>query len=204
MNDLSHLFTGDPNCAEYAKKYTSYLLDILKDVDCGEIEKAVELLEKARAGDNTVFLIGNGGSAATCSHFCEDLAYGMVASGKKPVRALSLTDNTPYITALGNDEGYENAFVGQLRSLYKPGDVLFAVSGSGNSLNLIKAVEYANKAKVTTVGLLGFDGGKMKDLCQHCILVKSAKGAYAPVEDIHLIITHIIATYFMFGPDGRV
>ena len=204
MNDLSPLFTDNPNCAEYAKIYTSYLFDILNDIDCIEIEKAVEILEKARANDNTVFLIGNGGSAATCSHFCEDLAYGMVASGKKPVRALSLTDNAPYITALGNDEGYENAFVGQLRSLYKPGDVLFAISGSGNSLNLIKAVEYANKVDVMTIGLLGFDGGMLKGLCQHCILVKSPRGAYAPVEDIHLVITHIIATYFMFGPDGRV
>jgi D-sedoheptulose 7-phosphate isomerase len=158
----------------------------------------INLLLEARERDNTIFLIGNGGSAATCSHFSEDLSLGTYEEGIKPFKTISLTDNTPYITALGNDIGYENAFLGQIRCLLNKDDIVIGISGSGNSLNLIKALKYANEKGATTIGLLGFDGGKMKDICSHNVIVETKRGMYGPVEDMHLILVHIICTFLMY------
>jgi D-sedoheptulose 7-phosphate isomerase len=102
------------------------------------------------------------------------------------------------MTAVANDEGYDNVFLRQLQSRFSTGDVLVAISASGNSLNVIKAVEYANSNGGITVGMVGFDGGMLKNLCHCCIYVKSIKGAYGPVEDVHLALGHIISTYLMF------
>ena len=198
MNKLDRLFTGSPSGSDYAKRYAANLSDLLANLDIQAIEKVVEEFLKARDGGNTIFFVGNGGSAATCSHFAEDLALGTFINEDKPIKALSLTDNNVFITALGNDEGYDNAFVGQLRALFNTGDILVAISGSGNSPNLLKAVEYANKKMGITVGITGFDGGKLKNICRYCVNVETGKGEYAPVEDIHLAIGHIISTYLVY------
>ena len=198
MNKIEEIFSRSQVEENYAKHYISYLSELLFDLDFKAIEKVVEIFQNARANGKTIFFVGNGGSASTCSHFAEDLALGTKVEGKEPFKVLSLTDNVAYITALGNDKGYENIFAGQMRSLFKKGDVLVGISASGNSLNVIKAIEYADDNGGISIGLLGFDGGEMKKICHHCIHIKTMKGEYGPVEDMHLILGHIITTYLMF------
>ena len=197
MNEIEEIFSKAQSGEDYAKRYVSYLSELLRNLDFKAIEKVIEVFQNARANGKTIFFVGNGGSAATCSHFAEDLALGTFIAGKKPFKAVSLTDNVAYITALGNDEGYENIFVGQMRNLFKEGDVLVGISASGNSANVIKAIEYANDNGGISIGFLGFDGGKMKKICHHCVHIKTMKGEYGPVEDIHLVLNHLITTYLI-------
>lgn len=198
MNNLEKIYSNSQSSKDYAKRYGKYLIELLEALDIQSIEDVIKVFQEARYNDKTIFFIGNGGSAATCSHFCEDLTLGTFIEGKKSFKTLSLTDNTPYITALGNDEGYENIFLGQLKSLFKRGDILVGISGSGNSSDVIKAIEYVNANGGISIGFLGFDGGIMKKICHYCIHVKTIKGVYGPVEDIHLILVHIISTYLKF------
>ncbi|MFO7984822.1 MAG: SIS domain-containing protein [Desulfatiglandaceae bacterium] len=198
MNNLDEIFLGSQSGKEYAQRYASFLSELLANLDAEAIEKTIAIFQKARADGKTIFFVGNGGSAATCSHFAEDLEYGTRTEGKKSFTARSVADNTAYLTAVANDEGYENVFVRQLQSHFSAGDVLVAISASGNSPNVVRAVEHANSKGGTTVGMTGFDGGKLKDLCHCCIHVRTVKGAYGPVEDIHLVLDHIISTYLMY------
>lgn len=198
MNDLSDIYNGCKSVKDYSSRYLKFMSNLCSTIDLDGIDKVIDIFLQARKEEKTIFFIGNGGSAATCSHFSEDLSLGTYSEGIKPFKTISLTDNTPYITALGNDIGYDNAFLGQLRCLLKKGDVVVGISGSGNSSNLIKALEYANSKEAKTIGMLGFDGGKMKDLCKHNIIIKTKKGMYGPVEDMHLMIVHIICTYLMY------
>ena len=195
MNKIEEIFAKAQSGEDYAKQYVSYLSELLRNLDFKTIEKVIDVFQNARANGKTLFFTGNGGSAATGSHFAEDLALGTFIAGKKPFKALSLTDNVAHITALGNDEGYENVFVGQMRNLFTEGDVLVGISASGNSPNVVKAIEYANDNGGISIGLLGFDGGKMKEICHHCVHIKTMKGEYGPVEDIHLVLGHLITTY---------
>jgi D-sedoheptulose 7-phosphate isomerase len=137
-------------------------------------------------------MFGNGGSGATASHFCEDLAKGTL-NGKKDIKrfkVISLTDNVPFILALANDEGYETIFEQQLRNLAEPDDIAIGISGSGNSPNVINAIEYANRNGLITVGMTGFDGGKLKKIARYLV--------HIPIDDmgitecVHSIITHYI------------
>ncbi len=144
----------------------------------------------------TVFIIGNGGSGSNASHFCEDLGKGTLRredfdrEGKKRLRVLSLTDNTPYILALGNDEGFERVFVEQLKNLAEPGDLLVAISGSGNSPNVLKAVEWANGHGLATFGCTGYGGGKLCTLAQ--------KNLHVPLDDMGLVESiHLTAFHWI-------
>ncbi|MDZ7331716.1 MAG: SIS domain-containing protein [candidate division KSB1 bacterium] len=161
-----------------------------------ENQKLIQILEYAYYHNKHVFFFGNGGSGATASHFCEDLGKGTL-NGKKDIkrfRTISLTDNTPYILALANDEGYESIFVEQLRNLADPGDVAIGISGSGNSPNVLRAIDYANKHNMITVGMTGFNGGRLKKIAQYCL--------HIPIDDmgitecVHSIIAHYITDYF--------
>jgi D-sedoheptulose 7-phosphate isomerase len=198
MNTLEKIFKEDPSGLNYSKEYASYMSKLLGDLDFQAIDKVIEVFLSARAKDKTIYFVGNGGSAATSSHICEDLAMGTYISGKIPFRAISLTDNAAYMTALGNDEGYENIFTGQMRNMFNPGDVLVGISASGNSPNVIKAIEYANNNEGISISFVGFNGGKMKDLSNYCIQVDTMKGEYGPVEDMHLILGHIICTFLKY------
>jgi D-sedoheptulose 7-phosphate isomerase len=198
MNNMDRIYKAPISGAEYASSYTAYLSELMAKLDFGTIENVIDLFWKARTNDKTIFFIGNGGSAATCSHFAEDLVGGTVVEGKRLFRALSLVDNNAFLTALGNDEGYDQIFVWQLRSLLSEGDIVVAISGSGNSPNLLRAVEYTNANGGITVGIVGFDGGELKKICHHNIHAIATKGEYAPVEDIHLVLGHIICTYLMY------
>lgn len=194
MNNIDRLFT--PNPAIFATAYINYLQSVLQQVDTTEIGRFIETLLNARQRGAAVFFIGNGGSAATASHFANDLAFGS-NDYDQPFRVISLTDNVPVLTALGNDFGYEEIFVRQLRVLGKQGDVLVAISASGNSPNLIKAMEYAKSAGIKTVAITAFDGGKMKAMADEGIYVPTEPKEYGPAEDIHMILDHIVGAYLM-------
>jgi D-sedoheptulose 7-phosphate isomerase len=180
---------------EYVRRYAKYVAEILERLDPTAVERIAEIFEAARREQRTIFLAGNGGSAATASHFANDLSFGARVDGELPFRALSLTDNTAVLTALGNDKGYQEIFVGQLRGVFRPGDVLVAISASGNSPNLLEALKYANSVGGITVGLVGFDGGQMKDLCHVCLHVETPVGEYGPVETVHLFLDHLLTDY---------
>jgi D-sedoheptulose 7-phosphate isomerase len=156
------------------------------------IEQTAAELLIAYEENRTIFLFGNGGSAALASHFACDLGKGTIRTGErqKRFRVLALTDNLPLVTAWANDSCYEDVFAEQLRNFVEPGDVAFAISGSGNSANVLRALEVAREAGALNIGLTGFSGGKMKNLCSPCIVIPSNNMQI--IEDLHLSVTHAI------------
>lgn len=181
--------------SNYLKGYSEYLSDLLKSLDHKSIEEVAKLIIKRARLGKTVYLIGNGGSASTATHFATDLVHCGHIGHKPIIRAVSLSDNISLITAIGNDKGYEYIFANQLKALGNEGDICIVISASGNSPNLIEACEVAKKMGVTTVALLGFDGGKLVKMADHVIHVKTPKGQYGPVEDTHIFLDHMISFY---------
>jgi D-sedoheptulose 7-phosphate isomerase len=153
-----------------------------------------EILFRAYRNDKQVLVIGNGGSSSTASHMAADLAKNTIGPNMRRFRIMSLNDNAAIVTALANDLGYENVFSEQLTSLVGAGDVLIAVSASGNSPNILKAMRYARSRSAEVVGLLGFDGGQAVALADLAIIVPS--NDYGVVEDLHLVINHILVDFF--------
>ena len=196
MNNVDRIYAVHSNPAAFAGAYIDYLSSVLRAIDVREIGAFVETLLDARERGAMVFFIGNGGSAATSSHFANDIAIG-TNSYDKPFRALALTDNNAIITAIGNDFGYEEIFVRQLQVLAKPGDVVVAISASGNSSNLLRALEWAKTANVASVAITAFDGGKMKPLADQGIHVPTAAKEYGPAEDAHMILDHLVGAFLM-------
>lgn len=194
MNNIDRFFTPEPGA--FAKAYIQYLQSVLQRVNTDEIGHFIETLLDARRRGVTIFFIGNGGSAATASHFANDLAYGS-NDYEQPFRAVSLTDNVPVLTALGNDFGYEEIFVRQLRVLGKQGDMLVGISASGNSPNVIRAFDYALSAGIKTVAITAFDGGKMKAMADEGIHVPTEPKEYGPAEDVHMVLDHLVGAYLM-------
>jgi D-sedoheptulose 7-phosphate isomerase len=194
MNNLDRIFTKDP--AAFAEAYLDYLAKVLKEIDTEAIGRFIQTLLDARERGAAIYFIGNGGSAATASHFANDLGIG-TNSYDKPFRAVSLTDNQAIITAIGNDFGYEEVFVRQLRILGRPGDVVVGISASGNSPNLLRAFEYAKSSGIKTIAITAFDGGKMKLMADDGIHVPTAPKEYGPAEDGHMILDHLIGAFLM-------
>jgi D-sedoheptulose 7-phosphate isomerase len=194
INNIDRFFTPDPT--EFARLYLDYLQSVFQRIDTAEIGCFIGTLLDARERGATVFFIGNGGSAATASHFANDLSVGTNAY-EKPFRVMSLTDNVPIITAIGNDFGYEEIFVRQLRILGKSGDVVVGISASGNSPNLLKAFDYALSAGIKTVAITAFDGGKMKAVADEGIHVPTEPKEYGPAEDAHMVLDHLVGAYLM-------
>jgi D-sedoheptulose 7-phosphate isomerase len=153
-----------------------------------------ETLFRAYRNNKQVFLLGNGGSSSTASHMAADLAKNTIGPNMKRFRIVSLNDNAAIMTALANDLGYENVFSEQLTNLVQAGDVLIVVSASGNSPNVLKAMRYARSRSAEVIGLLGFDGGTAAELADIALIVPSDH--YGVVEDVHLIINHILVDYF--------
>jgi len=175
--------------ADFLRDY----LQLLRDMDLDEIARVFELLQSARRHGAMIYLAGNGGSASTASHWANDLNKAAKIAGQTPFRVLSLTDNVSWLTALANDEGYERSIAGQLENFAHPGDVLLVISASGNSPNLVRAVELARERGVVTVGLLGFDGGVLNHMVDERLLLPSRKGAYGLVESAHLLVCHLLS-----------
>jgi len=196
MNNIDRIVSEANSVKEYAMAYFNYLSRLLDDIDTEAIADFVDELEAARRQQNTIFIVGNGGSAATASHMASDFGIGAGNSKDEvPLRALSLTDNVAGMTAIANDFGYDELFVYQLRAHYRPGDRLVAISASGNSPNVIAAAEWIKKRRGTVIGLVGFDGGKLKEYCDILIHIRTPKGEYGPVEDVHMILDHLIYTW---------
>ena len=178
---------------ELARQYLQDFERLLRQVDVSAIERIAVQLAKARENGSTIFVAGNGGSAAIASHWVNDLGKATKCSGHTPMRVMSLSDNVSWLTALANDEGYERVFSGQLENFARPGDVLVVISSSGNSLNLVQAVELAKIRGVVTIALLGFDGGILKHKSDDHLLLPTEKGAYGLVEPGHEMICHLLA-----------
>jgi len=194
MNRIDGFFTE--NIEQFSQSYFSYLKEIIDKVDLSEIKIFVELLLSARKSGATIFFIGNGGSAATASHFANDLAFG-THEHEKPFKAISITDNVSVLTALGNDYGYGEIFVRQLKVYAEKGDVVVGISASGNSKNLINAFNYAKSSGIKTMALTAFDGGQMKVIADNCIHIPTEDKEYGPAEDVHMILDHLISSYLM-------
>lgn len=170
--------------------YLEELSATIKNLPVCGINDLVQIFLQAYQRDRTIFLFGNGGSASLASHMCCDLGKGTAPASGKRLRAIALTDNAALITAWANDTSYENIFAEQLENLLQPGDVAFGISGSGNSPSILAALEFARRAGATTAGITGFEGGKMKPLCDACVVVPSANMQI--IEDLHLSIAHSV------------
>lgn len=181
---------------EFLYNYKVNLTARINEIENDNIKNIIELLESTH-GKGRIFVIGNGGSASTASHMVNDLGIGLKRRGIRNFDIESLADNNAVITAISNDMGYENSFYLQLKNKIKKEDLLIAISCSGNSPNIIKAVEYANLLNVSVIGLTGFDGGKLKSLVDESFHIETKKGEYGIVEDMHLIFNHIIYSYFL-------
>ena len=193
MNNIDRFFTED--IENFSKSYFDYLKNILASIDVFEIKKFIDTLLNARKNRATIFFIGNGGSAATASHFANDLAFGINTSD--PFKAMSINDNVPVLTALSNDHGYEDIFIRQLKVYGKEGDVLVGISASGNSENILRAFKYAASNGILTVALTGFDGGKMKFVADQGLHIPTDMKEYGPADDAHLVIDHLVSSYLM-------
>ena len=164
-------------------------------LDCERITECVEAMAEATTAGKTMYFIANGGSAAAASHIVNDFVVGSYMEGKSPFRALCLSDNVPSVTAIANDYGFEEVFKRQLHVHLQPGDVVLAMSVSGNSENIIRAIDYAREHGAKTIGLCGFDGGKLVESAEIVLHAPSAKDEYGPVEDFFAIMVHIFTTY---------
>ena len=185
--------TNLKNSINFINSYVSQVSEILKNLPTDQIEKVILRLEEARWKGQEVFTCGNGGSAATAIHFASDLQKGVMVAEKPSVDAESLCGNISLLTAWANDSSYQDIFAKILRPKVKEEDILIAISGSGKSQNVLKAVEVAREARATTIGFTGFDGGKLKDMVDICIIVPSNN--MEQIEDVHLLLCHLIITY---------
>lgn len=174
------------------RAYLDCLKNLLDQIDSGALGQVVSALNDARVRGASVYILGNGGSAATASHLANDLGKATKKHGRGAVRVVSLADNSAWITALANDEGYSRAFSGQLDSLLRSGDIVIGISASGNSENMLVAMELAKARGATTIGLLGFDGGALLKMVDMSIHIATESGYYGPVEDVHLALGHLI------------
>jgi D-sedoheptulose 7-phosphate isomerase len=180
----------------YLHSYVEDLRSTLQEIDRSVLAAVVDVLIRARHEQRQIFIVGNGGSAATASHMACDLGKGTVDRanpGFRRFRAVSLADNTALITALGNDLSFDDIFAEQLATVMEDGDVVVAISASGNSPNLVRAVEYAKSRGGITIGLLGFGGGRLGELVDHALVVSSRN--YGLSEDFHLIVQHVLTQY---------
>ena len=177
---------------EFIQDYISTLQLTMDQLPRQLIADVIDLLQQARMKGSQVFILGNGGSASTASHFACDLAKNTRQVGLPHFRVIGLTDNMAMFSALANDEGYENVFSEQLTSLVRPGDIVIAISASGNSKNVINAAETAHRYEATVIGFTGFDGGRLGQLANINIRVNS--NVIEHVEDIHLMLEHLIVS----------
>ena len=179
----------------FAADYKSKLVRALDTIDLPRVEDAIAWLRQARDEGRRVFICGNGGSAASANHFACDIVKGASYQRDKRFKIMALSDSIPTMTAYANDVGYEHVFVEQLRNFAEPGDVVMAISGSGNSPNVVNAIEYGNEIGCKTIGLTGFSGGRLAKAAQLNIHV--AEDHMGRCEDGHMVVLHMIGYCFM-------
>jgi D-sedoheptulose 7-phosphate isomerase len=179
--------------SEFASSYFRGLEACWREVALDRLEGALQVILRAYEAGRTLFVLGNGGSASTASHLACDMGKGTAVPGQRRLRVISLVDNQALLTAWANDTSYEMVFKEQLENLLQPDDVVIAISASGNSPNVIRAVEYARERGAVTVGFVGFGGGRLRELVDLDITVSSRN--YGQVEDYHLTLSHILSQY---------
>jgi D-sedoheptulose 7-phosphate isomerase len=184
--------------SNFSENYFQYLNKVFSKIDKRNLDNLTRLIDLIRKKKRTLFVIGNGGGASTSTTVANDLGFDLQkkTKTKNPLIVHSLTDNNSLLTAISNDTGFENVFIGQLNIYFKKGDCLLIFSASGNSKNLIKAANFVKKRNSKVIGILGFDGGKLKNLCDICIHIPTEKGEYGPVEDIQLMLNHMLAHWY--------
>jgi len=181
----------------FIENYTNKLIEILNNFDKKSITEIQKALEQTILNKSKIYIIGNGGSAATASHMANDLGPGLKLREIRDFDVESLSDNSSVCTAIANDIGYDNIFYAQIKNKIKEADLLIAISCSGNSKNIIKAVEYAKKCNTTIIGLTGFEGGQLKKFSDINFHINTDKGEYGLVEDAHMILDHILYSYYI-------
>ncbi|MGO9212700.1 MAG: SIS domain-containing protein [Syntrophales bacterium] len=198
MNNIDRMCSNSKSAGQFAQEYINYLKQVLDSITPESIDMLVVELENARAAGNTIIVAGNGGSATTATCMANDIGFDVIKKSgtDTPLRVLALTDNTAVITAIANDAGYENVFLNQLKIHYRQGDRLLIISASGNSPNVVSAAEWVKKQGGRVISFIGFTGGKLKELSDVVVHVKSEAGEYGPVEDAHLVLNHILAHWF--------
>ena len=175
---------------ERIEAYISHLQAVLARLKVADVRRSIDVIMEAYEGGKQIFVVGNGGSASTASHLACDLGKGTSLPDRPRFRVISLTDNVATMTAWSNDVSYEDVFVEQLKNLVNSGDVVIGISASGNSENVVRAMRYADEIGCQTVGWSGFGGGKLAEICDVNVIVDSDR--YGPVEDVHLILNHIL------------
>ena len=195
---LKKIVKKNKKISDFAKSYFFRLSEIFSKLNFKKFENLEKILMKARKAKSNIFIFGNGGSAATASTMANDLGFDIIkkTKTKTPFKFFALTDNNPVITAISNDVGYENVLINQLKIHHKKGDITIMISASGNSKNLLTAAKWIKSNGGYVFSFLGFDGGRLKKISNDYILADSIKGEYGPVEDIHLMINHILAHWF--------
>lgn len=186
---------GPMATTNFAREYKSKLVRALETVDLAAVARATAILAEARDKNRHIFVCGNGGSASTASHFVTDMVKGASYKRDARFRIMALTDSMPTITAYSNDVGYDCVFAEQLKNFANSGDILIAISGSGNSPNVVCAAEYANSIGCETIGLTGRDGGQLGRVVN--LDIRVAESHMGRIEDGHLMICHMICYYFM-------
>ncbi len=173
-------------------QYIASLRGVLEQLSSRDVLRLQDVLFEAWRAGRTIFIAGNGGSAATASHFANDLNKGANVADQPRFRAIALSDNVPLITAWANDTSYERVFLEQMANFLRPGDVFMAISGSGNSPNIIAAVQWAREAGAIAIGITGGTGGRLRALVDYCLVVPST--LMEQIEDVHLIVAHALCT----------
>jgi D-sedoheptulose 7-phosphate isomerase len=198
MNNIEKNYHASSSAGTFAHGYFTYLKQVLDSIPMEAIDQLVAEFESARESGATIFVAGNGGSATTATSMANDIGFDILkkTGTDKPFRVLAITDNTSVITAIANDVGYENIFLNQLKIHFRSGDKLLAISASGNSPNAVEAAEWVKQHGGRVISFLGFSGGKLKDISDVVLHVKSEAGEYGPVEDAHLVLNHILAHWF--------
>lgn len=189
------------NSIRQCRPYFELLSKSIESMPFDDVDRVANLLVRAYEQERSIFLFGNGGSAALASHFACDLGKGTVNGSKKRFRVMALTDNVPLMTAWANDSKYEDIFAEQLENFVRPRDIAFAISGSGNSPNVLQALRTAKAVGATTIGLAGFAGGKMRALCDVCIVIPCDNMQI--IEDLHTCIAHSLFTCIRSKIDGH-
>lgn len=186
----------------YTKQIAEYFAreqKVMDSIDKIEFSKVINLLEDARKDGRQIFIMGNGGSAATASHYCGDFNKGISIFKDKRYKMICLNDNVPTMMAYANDAGYGSVFVGPLQNFFQPGDVVIGISGSGNSENVVRAIQWAKEHDAVTIAITGYDGGKLKSIADY--------GVHVPIndmqitEDIHMVLDHCM--YYILTNNGE-
>lgn len=181
--------------AKHLKDYTEKLNNLLKELNIEDLDAAMTAIIDTMTNGKTLWFCGNGGSAATASHMQVDFGYFVRYFSKRRPRVRALTDCTPIMTAIGNDNNYDEVFTEQMQDNFDNGDTIICISASGNSMNVVKAAKYATSLGGKSIAFVGFEGGKLKDAADIAIYTPNPKGDYGPIEDLHTILMHLMVSY---------